>query len=124
MAELLVNKEWDVRVYDLSKTDVSFILGEIFRTSHLVLAAATHDGKIFEPMEHLLQDMAAHNVQRRTVGLIENGSWAPVAAKQMQALLEPMQNMHLIQPVITIKSSLSTPQEEELNQLVTNLISA
>ena len=122
VAEKLVNKGWPVRVYDLSKTSRDMVLGEVFRVSHLVLAATTHDGNLFEPMEYLLRDMSAHGLQGRKVALIENGSWAPVAAKQMQELLTTMKEMQLVMPIISLKSTLAPQQEDELNQLVDALI--
>ena len=124
VAEQLVDKGWPVRVYDLSKTSRDVVLGEVFRASHLVLAAATHDGNVFEPMEYLLRDMVAHGVQGRKVALIENGTWAPTAAKQMQALLEQMKDMQIVAPVISIKSSLSPQQESEIINLVESLIAS
>lgn len=122
VAEKLVDKGWSVRVYDLSKTSRDVVLGEVFRASHLVLAAATHDGNLFEPMEYLLRDMASHGVQGRKVALIENGTWAPMAAKQMQTLLESMKDMRVVEPIISLKSTLSPSQEDDLNRLVDALI--
>ena len=123
VAEQLVDKGWPVRVYDLSKTSRDIVLGEVFRASHLVLAAATHDGNVFEPMEYLLRDMVAHGVQGRKVALIENGTWAPMAAKQMQTLLEQMKDMQIVTPIISVKSTLAPSQEEALSNLVESLIS-
>ena len=122
IAEKLDAKGWPVRVYDLSKTGRDFVLGEVFRASHLVLAATTHDGNLFEPMEYLLREMVAHGVQGRKVALVENGSWAPMAAKQMQTLLESMKDMQVVQPVISVKSALTPAQEAEVDSLVENLI--
>ena len=122
IANKLKEKGLKAHVYDLSKTDRSFILGEIFRASHLVLAAATHDGNMFEPMEYLLRDMSAHAIQNRKVALIENGTWAPTSAKQMQTLLESMKEMHIVQPIISLKSTLAPNQEAELDALVSALI--
>ncbi len=122
VAEKLDAKGWPVRVYDLSKTGRDFVLGEIFRASHLVLAAATHDGDLFEPMEYLLHEMIAHNVQGRKVALIENGTWAPMAGKRMQTLLESMKEMQVVQPIISIKSALTPAQEIELDVLCSALV--
>ncbi len=122
VADSLVHHGWPVRVYDLSKTSRDIVLAEVFRASHLVLAATTHDGNLFEPMEYLLRDMIAHGVQGRKIALIENGSWAPTAAKQMQTLLEQMKDIQLISPIISLKSTLAPSQEADLNTLVQNLI--
>lgn len=122
MAEKLVDKGWPVRVYDLSKTSPDIVLGEVFRVSHLVLAAATHDGNLFEPMERLLRDMIAHGVQGRKVALVENGTWAPMAAKQMRTLLESMKEMRVVEPVLSLKSTLAPGQEDDLNKIIDALI--
>ncbi len=123
VAEKLDEKGWPVRVYDLSKTGRDFVLSEVFRVSHLVLAAATHDGGLFEPMEYLLREMISHGVQERKVALIENGTWAPMAGKQMQTLLESMKEMKLVAPLLSVKSTLATSQESELDAMVTALTS-
>ena len=122
VAEQLVNLGWPVQVYDLSKTSRDIVLGEVFRASHLVLAAATHDGNVFEPMEYLLRDMSAHAVQGRKVALIENGTWAPTAAKQMQTLIESMKDMQIVEPIISLKSTLAPNQMDDLKQMVESLI--
>ena len=122
VAEKLVDQKCPVRVYDLSKTSRDIVLGEIFRASHLVLAAATHDGNVFEPMEYLLRDMVAHNIQNRKVALIENGSWAATAAKQMQTLLESMKDITVVAPILSLKSTIAPSQEADLNALIQNLI--
>ena len=122
VATKLVDQKWPVRVYDLSKTSRDIVLGEVFRASHLVLAAATHDGNLFEPMEYLLRDMISHGVNNRKVALIENGTWAPVAARQMQSLLELMKDMTIVNPIISLKSTIAPQQEDALNQLVNALI--
>jgi len=121
-ATLLVKKGYPVRVYDLSKTSVDVVLGEIFRASHMILASATHDGGLFAPMAHLIQEMIAHNMQNRKVTLIENGSWAPMAGKEMKTLLDSMKNMTIVEPVLSIKSTLLEAQEKDLEKLVDALV--
>lgn len=122
IAEKMDAKGWSVRVYDLSKTGRDFVLGEVFRASHLVLASATHDGGVFEPMEYLLREMVSHGLQDRKVALIENGSWAPMAAKQMQTLLDTMKGIQIAEPVISVKSALNPAQEPELDKLIENFV--
>ena len=80
-AEVLAGKLADqgikhIKVCDISKTDISYVLADTFKYSHIVFAAATYNNEIFTPMETLLHDLKAHNVQNRTVALIENGSWS------------------------------------------------
>ncbi len=104
----------DVRLYDVSATHPSYILAEAFRCSHLVFASITYNGGIFTNMEHLLLELKAHNLQNRTVALMENGSWAPVAGKKMKEIFDSMKNINLLNETVTIKSSL---KEEQLAQV-------
>ena len=104
----------DVRLYDVSATHPSYILAEAFRCSHLVFASITYNGGIFTNMEHLLLELKAHNLQNRTVALMENGSWAPTAGKKMKEIFDSMKNIHLLEETVTIKSSL---KEEQLAQV-------
>lgn len=104
----------NIAVYDVSSTHVSTLIAEVFRCSHLVLAAPTYNNGIYPAMLNFLHDMKALNVQNRTVALIENGSWAPSCAKQMRALLEEMKGMKILEPIVTIQSA---PKEESLHSL-------
>ena len=107
----------NIAVYDVSKTDVSYLIGEAFRYSHIVLAAPTYNGGIYPAMEHFIQDMKALNLQNRTAALMDNGSWAPVAAKAMQKTLEEMKQMQVIAPPLSVKSSLKEAQMEAVRAL-------
>ena len=103
--------------YDVSSTHVSTLISEIFRCSHLVLAAPTYNNGIYPAMANLLHDMKALDVKKRTVALIENGSWAPASGRLMKASLEEMKEMKILEPVVTIKSSLKPEQTEILQTL-------
>lgn len=105
-----------VKVYDCSETHKSVILADCFRYSHMVFVAPTYNGGIYTPVEELLRDLAAHNLQKRTVGLIENGTWTPVAARQIKGILESMKNITVLEPVITVRSAVS---EEQLGEFAT-----
>ena len=94
----------NIKVYDISSTDVSELIAEAFRCSHLVLASPTYNGGLYPKMEALLNDMKALNVQGRTVGLIENGTWAPASGKLMRAALEGMKNMTVLEPCLLYTS--------------------
>lgn len=96
----------NIRVYDVSNTHVSVLISEIFHYSHLVLAAPTYNSGIYPIMANLLEDMKALNVQNRTVGIMENGTWAATSGKQMRAKLEEMKNMTILDEKVTIKSAL------------------
>ena len=90
---------------DLTRTDVSYAVTEAFRCGKTVLAWATYDGFLFPPMEALLTHLKTKNFQNRTVGLMENGTWAPMAAKLMRAELDGMKNMTVCDTVVTIRSA-------------------
>ncbi len=107
----------NIVVYDVSKTDVSYLVGEAFRCSHLILASATYNNEIFSRMEQFLLELKEHNFQNRTAALIENGSWAPQAGKKMKAMLEDMKNMTVLEETVTVKSALKADQEEDLSAL-------
>lgn len=107
----------NIVVYDVSATHESVIISEAFRCSTLVFASATYNGGIFSNMEHVLMDLKAHNLQNRTVALIENGSWGVVSGKQMREILSGMKNMNVLEQTVTLKSSLKDSQEEALEEL-------
>ena len=107
----------DIALYDVSHTDVSQLVGEAFRCSHLVFASSTYNNGIFTPMENLLMDLKAHNLQNRTVALVENGSWGPQAGKLMGELLSSMKNMRMLEGTVTMKSSVKEAQREALESL-------
>lgn len=114
LGELGIHK---IAVYDISNTHVSELIGEIFRASHLVFASPTYNGGIYPVMENLFADMKALAVQKKTVALIENGTWAVTAAKQMQQKLEEMKDMTILDPRITVKSAMHGDQRAELEAL-------
>ena len=120
-AEILASKlrERGVRtaMYDVSVTPASDIIAECFRWSHLVFASATYNGGIFVTMDELLRDIAAHNLQKRTVAFMENGTWAPMAAKHMRAVLDTMKNMQTLDRQVTIRSAMNAKNREELAEL-------
>lgn len=103
-----------VAVYDVSVTHPSVLVAEAFRYSHLVLASTTYNAGIFVNMENLLHDLKAHALQNRTVGLIQNGSWAPASGKLMGEALGQMKDMRVLEPVVSIASAV---KEEQLAQL-------
>ena len=107
----------DIALYDVSHTDVSQLVGEAFRCSHLVFASSTYNNGIFTPMENLLMDLKAHNLQNRTVALVENGSWGPQAGKLMGELLSGMKNMRVLEGTVTMKSSVKEAQRQALESL-------
>lgn len=114
MAELLRANGEEVEVFDLSRTDVSLAVRKAFYYDRMVLAAATYDGGVFPCMEEFLLHLKSKNFQKRTVGLIENGSWAPLAGKIMRGILEPMKDVHVLEQVVTIKSTVHEDTREAM----------
>lgn len=113
-----------VAIADLSRDDMAEAVEDAFRYDRVVLACSTYDGGLFPVMEKFLNHLKAKNYQKRTVGLMENGTWAPMAAKLMRASLESMKNITILDPTITIKSSLKGEIPESMQQLADALINA
>ncbi len=105
-------------MYDISVTAASEIIAECFRFSHLVFASTTYNMGVFVTMDELLRDLAAHNLQNRTVAFVENGSWAPQSGKLMRQILSPLTDMTVLDTGLTLRSSLDAGQETELMALV------
>lgn len=117
-AEMLRNKGVDnVVITDLSRCDIAEAVEDAFRYDRMVLAAASYDAGVFPIMQDFLHHLQAKAFQNRTVGLIENGSWAPTAAKTMRNILDTMKNITIVEPVVTIKSVLKETDIPALDQL-------
>lgn len=112
----------NIAMYDVSETDVSELVAESFRCSHLVLAAPTYNSRIQPKMEAYLSDIKALNLQNRTVAVINNGTWAATAGKQMIGTLEGMKNMTILENTISIKSALAENQLGALEALADELV--
>lgn len=104
-------------MFDVSVTPASDIIAAAFRYSHFVFAATTYNAGIFVCMEAFLTDLVAHNIQNRTVALIENGSWAPTSGGLMRKMLEKCKNLTILEDTLTIRSSLKENQLEALENL-------
>ena len=114
----------NVAVHDVSSTHVSTLISEVFRCSHLVLACPTYNNGVYPAMLTFLHDMKALNLQNRTIGLMENGSWAPASGKQMSALLSECKEMRLLEPVVTIKSALKEEGRDSLMALRDSILAS
>ncbi|MBR1799788.1 MAG: FprA family A-type flavoprotein [Bacteroidales bacterium] len=125
MASLLADRGVKgIKVYDASHTDVSTLLAECFRVSHIVLAAPTYNNGLFTPVENLLADLKAHGLQRRKWALIENGSWAPQSGKLMRAAIEEMKDMTVVGDMLTLKSAMSDTQDAALAALADAVVAS
>lgn len=114
----------NIKAYDASRTHISELVSECFRASHIVLAASTYNGGIFTPIENLLLDLKAHAWQKRTVALIENGTWAAQSGKQMRAELEEMKDITILGDTLSIKGAMQPSQEESLVTLADTLVAS
>ncbi|MBQ3425220.1 MAG: flavin reductase, partial [Clostridia bacterium] len=112
----------DIRMFDVSVTHPSYIVAEAFRVSHIVFASTTYNAGIFVNMETLLHDIVAHNLQKRTIALVENGSWAPTAAGLMRELLSRLKNTTILEQSVTVKSSLKAHQIAEVEELAEAIV--
>ncbi len=116
-ARILKDKGEKVVVTDLSRCDIAEAVEDAFRYDRMVLAAASYDAGVFPVMQDFLHHLQAKAYQNRTVGIIENGTWAPTAAKTMKGILDTMKNINVVQPVVTIKSTLKESDVAGLNEL-------
>lgn len=121
MAEILKKENKKVVLRDLSREDMSVVIAEAFKYSKLILACATYDSGLFPCMEDFLRHLKAKNYQKRSVVLVENGSWAPQAGKQMKEIIEECKDMKLIEPIITIKSSWKEENQHQFEQVIKDL---
>ena len=106
---------------DLTRDDMAEAVEDAFRYDRMVVCACTYDGGLFPVAEAFLSHLKSKNYQNRTVGLVENGTWAPMAAKCMKAVLEGMKNITILEPVVSIKSRLKADSEQQLDLLVAEL---
>lgn len=125
MKEILEQKgAKKVVIADLTRDDIHEAVSDAFRYSHLVLAAASYDAGVFLPMEDFLNRLKAKNYQKRTVGIIENGSWAPTAARSIKTMLEGAKALTFAEPVVTVRSALKAENVPQLEALANALLSA
>ena len=111
-----------VVVSDLSREDMAEVIEDAFRYDKIVVAAATYDGGMFPVMEDFLNHLKSKNYQNRRAGIIENGSWAPVAGKQMRAMLENMKNISICDEVVTIKSTMNENTVQMMEKLADEIL--
>ena len=123
MAEILEKQGAKrVAIADLTRDDMAEAVEDAFRHDKLLLACATYDNEMFPCMEDFLSHLKAKNYQKRTVALMENGSWGPMAGKRMKAVLETMKEITICEPVITIKSVMTEENIREMEELAKQLV--
>ena len=123
MAQILRLK-WatEVRLIDLCRTDVSEAVAEAFRTKRMVLAASSYDGGLFTPMYEFLHRIQIKGYKNRRVGIIENGSWAPSAGRVMKDMLTEMKGIDLVEPMVTLRSTLQPTDMPTMEALAEALV--
>lgn len=125
LASKLVEKGMNnVVMYDVSKTHISQLISETFKYSNVVLASVTYNLGIYPLMHNYLMDMKALNVQNRTFAILENGSWACESGRLMREFLENMRNMTVLDEKVTLTSSMTTEQINEMGTLVDSILNS
>ena len=122
IVDLLKEKGVKAAFTDLTRDDMAEAVEDAFRYSKMILAGATYDGGVFAPMEDFLHRLQHKGYQNKKVGLIENGSWAPLANKVMKDLLSPMKNITICENTVTIKSTYKDENLEAINNLIEEII--
>ncbi|MBR5846706.1 MAG: MBL fold metallo-hydrolase [Bacteroidaceae bacterium] len=112
----------EVKLIDLCRTDVSVAVAEAFRMGRMVLAASSYDGGLFTPMYEFLHRIQIKGYKGRRVGLIENGSWAPSAGRVMKEMLAAMKDIDLVEPMVTIRSTMQPTDEPAMKALAEAII--
>ena len=107
----------NIKMYDVSKTDKSYLVAEAFKYSHFVICSSTYNMGIFTPMEEFLLDLKYHNLQNRKIAVVENGSWAPNSGKLIKEIFASMKNMTVLSSSFTINSRIKDAQENQVEAL-------
>ena len=114
----------DVKVYDVSGTDVSYLISEVWRCRKIVLMCPTYNNGLYPPMENFLSDMIALGVKNRIFALAQNGTWAPVTVKLMTEKLSQLKDVTVIEEALTIKSALHASDADALNSFTDAVVKA
>ena len=123
MAKILEEKgAKKVVVSDLAREDWAEAIEDAFRYSKLIVAASSYNMGIFPPMEHFLRHLKDRNYQNRTVGIIENGSWAPSAGRGMKTIISEMKDVNIVEPMITIKSRMNEENRKQMENLADEIL--
>ena len=123
LAEILKEKgAKKVVLGDLTKEDWAKAVGNAFKYSHLIVASSSYNAGVFPPMKQFLDRLKERNYQNRTVGIIENGSWAPSAGKCMKNVLQEMKDINIIEPIITIKSTMSNENIAQMEEMADKIL--
>ena len=114
-------KNEKVKVFDLSRNDMSEAIGYAFAFEKMIIASPTYDAGLFPTTEKFLRILKHKNYQNKKIGIIENGSWAPMAGKLMKELFSEMNNIEIVEPLVTIKTTMNDETEKQFNQLIDSM---
>ena len=108
----------DIKMHDVSISDHSTIISDVFNYSHIVMLSTTYNNAIFVSMENLIREIVNHNIQNKTFAIVENGSWAPVSGDLIKKELETIKNTKFIENKLTVKSALKSAQTDEIKTFI------
>ena len=123
LADTLKSKGSKVIIHDLARTDMSLAVADAFKCGKIVLATTTYNMDIFPYMKEFINCLTERNFQNKTIGVIENGSWAPAAAKKIKSMLETSKNLTFAEPTVTITSAINDTSKAQIAALAESLVS-
>lgn len=113
-----------VVVSDLAREDMAEVIEDAFRYDRMVLCAASYDGGVFPCMQDFLHHLQSKAYQKRTIGMVENGSWAPCAAKAMREIVDTFKDVTVVEPLVTIRSTMKDSDRKTMEALATAIAEA
>ena len=117
----LKNQKKNVHFIDITREDFSQAVAKAFQYSKLIVMSSSYNSGIFPPMENFLNNLKSRNYQKRKVAIVENGSWAPSSGNVMKSILQEMKDIDIIEPIITIESTMKEKTKKEIEILANNL---
>ena len=112
----------DIEIADLARDDMAETVGYAFMLDKMIIATPTYDAGLFPTTEKFLRTLKHKNYQNRKVGIIENGSWAPMSGKLMKELFAEMKDIEIVEPIVTIKTTANSATEEQFSKLIDSMI--
>ncbi len=111
-----------VTIADLARDDMAEAIEDAFRYDKMILASSSYNFEVFPPMDQFLRHLKGKNYQNRKIGIIENGTWAPSAARCIREIVDQMKDIEICEPIVTIRSRLNNESREKLNILAENIL--
>ena len=116
------NTDEKIVLSDISREDMAEVIEDAFRYDKMIVMASSYNTKVFPIMEQFLNHLVDKNYQKRRIGIVQNGSWAPSAAKCMSEIISKMKEIEIIDPIVTIKTKMNYESKENLNELANNIL--